>query len=104
MLYFRVYGTVCKGETLTQPPQFDRIARLLPALDQIAATIAQRGAFDETDLQVLRLGMGIDDDWETSELGRWVTILTAAREPGRQELSRRALVMRGIPEEDANRA
>lgn len=88
---------------MNEPLTPDRVIALLPALGQMAEA-AQRGPLDAADLRLLQLGLGLDESWAADELRRWADILIAAREPGRQGMATRALMLRGVPEDVATRA
>ena len=89
---------------MSLPLSPDRIAQLLPALDPVADTLARRGRLDVADLQVILLGLGLDEDWANQELERWAAILATAHDPDRAPLAQRALMLRGVPAEAADRA
>lgn len=89
---------------MNEPLTPDRVAALLPALDQVAATIAQRAALDPGDLRLLQLGLGLDEPWAEAELRRWADILSIARETGHPDTAVHALILRGVPQATAARA
>ena len=89
---------------MSLPLSPDRVVQLLPALDPLADTLARRGRLDVADLQVILLGLGLDEDWASQELERWAAILATAQDAERAPLAQRALLLRGVPAEDAARA
>ncbi|MCW5849662.1 MAG: hypothetical protein KIT87_06240 [Anaerolineae bacterium] len=68
---------------MSVPLSPDRVAQLLPALDPLAETLARRGRLEVADLQVILLGLGLDEDWASQELERWAAILATAHDPDR---------------------
>lgn len=89
------------------------VERLLPTLAHLAEMMANHGSLSRTALQVLLMGIGLEEDSALRELQLWTRVLAAAREASVptdpsgllvQESARRALMLRGVPDAEARRA
>ena len=88
-------------EPVTGPLPPDRLELLLPTLRHLAEMVAKNSDLSREELNLLLMGVGLDEEWALDELERWVKILKAAREAndaGKREMAQRALMLRGIPE------
>jgi len=86
---------------MTEPLSPDQLDLLLPVLRHVAEMVQKGADLNRDDLQLLLLPSGLDEEWATGELERWVKVLVAVRgvtDPRRRELAQRALMLRGIPE------
>ena len=86
---------------MTEPLSPDQLDLLLPVLRHVAEMVQKGADLNRDDLQLLLLPSGLDEEWATGELERWVKVLVAVRgvtDPGKRELAQRALMLRGIPE------
>lgn len=84
-----------------------QVDQLLPVLGHLAETVRRFGDVQRDDIDLLLLGQGIADTWAQEELSRWTAILRAVRgsqDAMRQEVARRALILRGVPEAPAELA
>jgi len=86
---------------MTEPLPPDQLDLLLPVLRHVAEMVQKGADLDRDDLELLLLPGGLDEEWATGELERWVKVLVAVRgvtDPRKRELAQRALMLRGIPE------
>src|SRR5574341_444056 len=89
---------------MSDPLPPDKLDKLLPALKHLAEMMQKSSNVDADSLELLLLGVGLEEDWAIDEVQRWKKILSSVRgqtDTSKREFAQRALILRGVPEAHA---
>ncbi len=89
---------------MSDPLPPEKLDKLVPVLKHLAEMMQKSSNVDADSLELLLLGVGLEEEWAVDEVMRWKRILSSVHgqtDASKREFAQRALILRGIQEAHA---